>query len=215
MSKADTLLKKATAFERLALYSDRKTFLQSLAQTAPAAPGLDANSRMLVNQALQIMKQLGVDEEVTRPLADALIFNKVDPHAIQMAFQRARFTAPAALTSGPALEQLKNIVSQIKWPSTGQPEQPTDVGTGTGTRAPAAAQLPSIDKQLQKALFDYAIQVGGLGPDPEKQKADGVWGPETRKAIEGIRHYFTRSHPQNKPMSDQEVLNAVKFQGRQ
>jgi hypothetical protein len=34
MSKADTLLKKATSFERLALYSDRKAFLQALAQDA-------------------------------------------------------------------------------------------------------------------------------------------------------------------------------------
>jgi hypothetical protein len=32
MSKADTLLKKATFFERLAVYSDRKSFLQALAQ---------------------------------------------------------------------------------------------------------------------------------------------------------------------------------------
>lgn len=32
MSKADTLLKKATFFERLALYGDRKSYLQSIAQ---------------------------------------------------------------------------------------------------------------------------------------------------------------------------------------
>lgn len=32
MSKADTLLKKATFFERLAIYSDRKSFLQALSQ---------------------------------------------------------------------------------------------------------------------------------------------------------------------------------------
>lgn len=35
MSKADTLFKKATAFERLALYSDRQAFLQALAQQKP------------------------------------------------------------------------------------------------------------------------------------------------------------------------------------
>lgn len=34
MSKADVLLQKATAFERLSLYSDRKTFLQRIAQDA-------------------------------------------------------------------------------------------------------------------------------------------------------------------------------------
>lgn len=36
MSKADTLLKRAAAFEKLALYSDRKSFLQALAQNPPA-----------------------------------------------------------------------------------------------------------------------------------------------------------------------------------
>lgn len=33
MSKADVLLKKASSFEKLALYSDRKNFLQAIAQT--------------------------------------------------------------------------------------------------------------------------------------------------------------------------------------
>lgn len=32
MSKADLLLKKAASFEKLAIYSDRKTFLQAVAQ---------------------------------------------------------------------------------------------------------------------------------------------------------------------------------------
>lgn len=32
MSKADTLLKKATFFEKLALYSDRKVFLQAISE---------------------------------------------------------------------------------------------------------------------------------------------------------------------------------------
>lgn len=52
MSKADTLLKKATFFERLAIYSDRKSFLQALAQggatdpdwmNAMSSPYTDAN----------------------------------------------------------------------------------------------------------------------------------------------------------------------------
>jgi hypothetical protein len=38
MSKADTLLKKATVFERLALYSDRKAFLGALAQNSARIP---------------------------------------------------------------------------------------------------------------------------------------------------------------------------------
>jgi hypothetical protein len=37
MSKADVLLKKATSFEKLALYSDRKTFLKALSQADSGA----------------------------------------------------------------------------------------------------------------------------------------------------------------------------------
>ena len=33
MSKADTLLKKATSFEKLAVYSDRKSFIRAIAQS--------------------------------------------------------------------------------------------------------------------------------------------------------------------------------------
>ena len=38
MSKADKLLKKAESFEKLAIYSDRRTFLRSLAQDQPGLP---------------------------------------------------------------------------------------------------------------------------------------------------------------------------------
>lgn len=38
MSKADVLLKKASSFERLALYSDRKVFLQAIAQDVQQFP---------------------------------------------------------------------------------------------------------------------------------------------------------------------------------
>ena len=52
MSKADVLLQKATAFERLSLYSDRKTFLQRIAQDAtvqqfPAGSGAGINAPMV------------------------------------------------------------------------------------------------------------------------------------------------------------------------
>lgn len=59
MSKADTLLKKATFFERLAIYSDRKSFLQALAQGgatdndwmgAMHSPFTDANVKAKLDQ---------------------------------------------------------------------------------------------------------------------------------------------------------------------
>lgn len=59
MSKADTLLKKATFFERLAVYSDRKSFLQALAQggatdpdwmSSMSSPFTDANVKNKLDQ---------------------------------------------------------------------------------------------------------------------------------------------------------------------
>ena len=77
MSKADTLLKKATAFERLALYSDRKTFLQSLSQ---ATPGLDQTSRDLIGKCALINVQavgetFGAFMSVFRSPFNEFIFN--------------------------------------------------------------------------------------------------------------------------------------------
>lgn len=48
MSKADELLKKATFFEKLALYSDRKAFLQAIAEQNPNqqnTPAKDASKK--------------------------------------------------------------------------------------------------------------------------------------------------------------------------
>lgn len=210
MSKADTLLKKATAFERLALYSDRKSFLQSLAQSTT---GLDQTSRDLLGKAMQVMQQIGISQETIAPLGSAILFNKVDPQAIRQAFQKAQFEVPA-LSTGPQLAFLKSILSQIKFPSSGSLEQSptTDVGVGA---APGKAEYPSIDKQSQKAVFDFAVQEGGIVPDPEKQQADGALGPETRKALEAVKNYFAKAHPQNPRMTDQQAIRAATFKGRQ
>lgn len=53
MSKADTLLKKATFFERMALYSDRKAFLQSLAGGATDDWGPQAATDAQIKASLQ------------------------------------------------------------------------------------------------------------------------------------------------------------------
>jgi hypothetical protein len=166
MSKADMLLKKATFFERMALYADRKSFLQSVAQgqvmTLPVQEiKSDPNevNRMLVNQALQIMQQAGVDEATTAPLGNAILFNKWDVPAIQRAIQNATMTKMSPLTYSAQIKQLQDISRRIKAPT---PDKVASFLVRAQTD-PSASVDPSlkfksqIDKLFREA---YAILAG-------------------------------------------------------
>lgn len=176
MSKADTLLKRATFFERMALYSDRKTFLQSVAQEeeggyvwnqteqsdadatrfmvgGPPATGLDEMSRKNLQQILSILQQLGVDQSITAPIGNAVVFNKVDPQAIRSAVQRAE-TSKASLSSGPQFKQVKDLLSQVKWPGTVMSLPTTVISRGA---------------QKLNTLLDKYAQEGGYTWNPMEQ----------------------------------------------
>jgi hypothetical protein len=207
--ESDDLLKKASLFERLALYSDRKSFLEAVAQAAPADP-----NRALINKALQLMQQAGVDEATTAPLGNAVLFNKVDIPAIQRAIQNARFKLNP-LTQQNVINELMSISGQLKATLTPEEEAqkamsgPPDIEFGFGNG------LPPINPNDQKAVFQFAVEMGQLVPDPAKQKPDGQLGPETRKALEGVKNYFAKQNPQNPRMTDQQAIQAAKFKGRQ
>lgn len=207
MSKADTLLKKATFFERMALYSDRKAFLQAIAQDNQAQQP-DPN-RNVIWQALQIMQQAGVDEATTAPLGNAVTFGKTDIPAIQRAIQNATLTKMNPLTQQAQIDQLKQLSRSLKAPMT-EAEQgmagPADV-TFPADRITALAPINQAD---QEAVFKF-VTVNGLGIPG---KVDGKLGKETRTALEAIKNYFAKANPQNKRMSDQEAIHAAKFQGR-
>ncbi len=75
MSKFDSLLKKAELFERLAIYGDRKTFLQALAQTPsltgpvppiPGSPGTAGGRPLTLSEQLTgVINQPAHKPEVT------------------------------------------------------------------------------------------------------------------------------------------------------
>lgn len=194
MSKADTLLKKATAFERLALYSDRKTFLKSLAQDA-AAPSLDQNSKDLLGKAMQIMQQIGISQETMAPLGSAYLFNKVDPNAIRQAFQKAQFEVPA-LSTGPQLGMLKQLLSQIKFPGSGSVEESSPSANIGGSPASAVSQFPAIDPKEQNDVFRIATIEGLIVPPDAKRASDGKLGPQTKAAIKALRSAKNKTNGQ-------------------
>jgi hypothetical protein len=207
VSLADTLLKKASAFERLALYSDRKSFLQSLSQ---ATTGLDDASKGLINQALSLMQQIGVSEQTFAPLSNALLFNKVDPNAIRQAFQKAQFEIPA-LSTGPQLGMLKQLLSQIKFPGSGSVEESSPSANIGGSPASAVSQFPAIDPKEQNDVFRIATIEGLIVPPDSKHMSDGKLGPQTRAAIKALRGAKDKTNgqplfPELTQMSDTDVL---------
>jgi len=123
--------------------------------------GLSKEQRALLGQAISLMKQMGVDESVSKPLQDALSFNKVDPAAINVAVQKAQSANPTV--AGGKGQQLKSIISQI-FPSGGEAAAPQ--------KAPGGKVEGKIDPAVQKAL--------GV-------ESDGWLGPETRKALDAFK----------------------------
>jgi hypothetical protein len=213
MSKADTLLKKATFYERMAIYSDRKTFLQALAQPAPVShPGdleeeaLNKN-KQLIGRALQLMQQSNVDSNITAPLGNAVIFNKIDIPAIKKVIENVRLTGKISPLS-PAWSELNSIMSQLQNtssltqdPGVGESpmvfDHPTDRITG----------FAPIDQEQQEALSRF-VTVNGLGLP---LRVDGKLGPDTRKALDAFKKYLTEKNPEKPKLSDAQALETVKF----
>jgi peptidoglycan hydrolase-like protein with peptidoglycan-binding domain len=196
MSKADTLLKRAGFYEKMALYSDRKTFLQAVAQAAPAS---DPN-RQLINKALQLLQQSGADEATTAPLVSAITFNKVDVPAIRKSIQTAILTGKLSpLSHGPEIQELKNISSQLKTESELAMAGPADMEFIPDPKADQikARAYPPVPVDVQNAL--NKLMGAGLKPD-------GQLGPQTRKALDAFRGQY--NVPGN--FSDQEVFQVIK-----
>jgi len=205
--EAGDLLNKATLFERLALYSDSKSFLQALAQ----APAADPN-RQLIWRALQLMQSAGVDEATTQPLGQAVTFNKVDISAIKRAIQDAILTGKLSpLAHGPEINELRNISSQLKAPLT--PEQ-QEVQQGMAGPPDVTFQpdkitgLAPVDRAQQNALGKFVTVEGLVFVDPKKMN-DGQLGPDTRKALNAFKQWYNSKATGKKITSDSEALQFV------
>src|SRR5579885_2559137 len=91
MSKVQSLIKKATVFEKLAKHGSRKEFLQSLAQDAD----LKARARALASKVSAIMDKANVeDEKIRNGLGNVSLFGKTDPQSLREAAQAAMSLMP-------------------------------------------------------------------------------------------------------------------------
>lgn len=208
MSKADTLLKKATFFERMALYSDRKSYLQALAQGNP--PALDKNTRDLLFEAQNILQNAGLDASA---IGNVIVFNKLDQFGAAMKSIRDALMLGKLSPLSDEYKRLQTISTQVKAPPT-EAEQamagPADMTFEPDPKKDVVHGLPPINKADQEAVFRF-VTIQGLGIPG---KVDGQLGKETRTALEAIKNYFAKANPQNPRMTDQQAIQAAKFQGR-
>lgn len=197
MSKADTLLKKATFFERMALYSDRKSYLQALAQENP--PALDKNTRDLLFEAQNILQNAGLDASA---IGNVLVFNKMDQFGAALKSMRDALMLGKLSPLSDEYKRLQTISTQVKAPPT-ETEQAMAGPADITFKPDRITGFPPIDRASQKAVFDFATK--GVG------KVDGALGPETRAALDKIKDYFKGVNPQNPRMTDQQAIQAAKF----
>jgi hypothetical protein len=254
--EANTLLDKAIVFERLALYSDRKSFLEALGQAPPPAGG-DAQVKAAVdalNSALQTWISTSAEKQDDIPgrmrglppgvrgpssnLTQAAKYQSFDIDVLRQLYSSAAELAAVNKnlrnesddvrrswlnTVFPAAQRLMDVTgSQIKaldeWR---QNMPPGDSGGSTGDNVlqvpevtvegrPPARGLPPIKREDQQALARFVMGEGLTFVDPAKMN-DGQLGPETRKALEAVKDYFAKAHPQNPRMTDQQAITAAKF----
>lgn len=215
MSKADTLLKRATFFERMALYSDRKAFLQSLAQTGgasgewPAAKELPADVAQGINS---VMKDLAA----TKPESSAQLQNRLqsfyegtnqDMGQLAQALSEAANTIPGDHTGQVqrALDLANRVRQMVEQPQQSEPANETMVMPTDRITA-----FPPIDKGQQEALARFLTINGITFVDPKKLN-DGKLGPETRKGLNAFKQWYNAKATGKKITSDAEALQLVKY----
>lgn len=214
MSKADTLLKRATFFERMALYSDRKAFLRALAQDAqwPAAstlpPGIAEGLNSLIKDLAATKPESS--QALQNQLLDFYQGGKTDMGQLAQLVGDAANTIPGDHTTQVqnALALAEKIRGLVQQPAQ-QQEQGEAAGGGSPMVMPTAhiTGFTPISKEDQKAVFDFAGMQGQI---------DGQLGKETRSALNAVKDYFVRTQPQSYPnrnsMSDQQAIAAAKWQ---
>lgn len=174
MSKADTLLKKAEFYEKLALYSDRQAFLQAIAQQSFMTEKFGPQLKSQLDTVIRDMGALGVSPALINKLTDMSEsyspFNRV---LLVSDLVQAASQYPRTPQAAPQLQNLQSLIASLRGPET-KPDTEEPYGTGTGTKVneapmkPWHSKYPPIDPKYQRML--------GVN-------SDGSLGPQTQSAL--------------------------------
>ena len=199
MSKADTLLKKATFFERLALYYDRKVFLQSIAQTTydptltnaivgftdyvRSQPGLPAQVKSVANEIDSNLRSLPPNQQGTVVSAVKQLVGRIWNEL--RGSVDSTVLAELGRRSGAVDDAYAKMQAQPKFDVPSAETQKTitlPTIEYTSPRQQATSKFPAIDKTFQTML--------GVNPD-------GQLGPQTQAAIDLYKKSRNITEPGN------------------
>ena len=198
-SKVDSLLKKAAAFERLAVYGDRKAFLQALAQNLPRVlvPGPGGGSQWVDPNVPPPARPAPPAPPAARPVAPPAPLNPprlprvvvpaeggggqwADPNTAPVVNQTA--VPPSSDESPIPFQHLMNApaTKEQQFPSSGGIGALQDFLNNTVFRQEiAAGQMAKLDKdntlgpKTLKRLNQWAEKTG-VGPDIVKEVIDSA-----------------------------------------
>lgn len=204
---SNELLDKVSFYERLALYSDRGSFLKALAQT-PAQP--------LSNEVRQQIDSAMKDLSMTKP---------DDPKSKQLVNQLMNFYQGTNTDMGQLIQTLREAANTIPGNNMTQVQRVLDFASSLEQKQQQASApadetvympedkikgLRPINKEQQSALGKFVTVNGLVFVDPMKMN-DGQLGRETRKALDAFKKWYNEKATGKKITSDDEALQFAKY----
>jgi hypothetical protein len=190
MSKADALLKRAVFYEKLALYSDRKAFLQAIAQQSYLTQKFGPQIKSQLNSVIGDMGAMRVDPSLINQISDmsdsSTPFNR---YTLIAALSQAAAKYPKTREAAPQLQNIQNLIAALKDPQEAPPlSQEEAMGTGTGTRVTEEkSKYPYFPSKTQDQLNQILIPYGKIGVP---LKLDNSLGPLTQGALKAFEQTY-------------------------
>lgn len=196
MTKANSLLKKAQLFEKLAVHGSRRAYLRSLAFDQEAFDAALSATKKYLADAKNVLG--GEASIVPEPSDVDQISSQIDRMSKLLSVlpdgdkkNRATSDLLGARTS---LKKTKELAPQL-------PTEPTQEDDTEGTQMMPAEEIkgksygyPSVPKDIQQAIGLAGAQV------------DGILGPETRRRLDVTKLYYKL--PSNTP--DVELYKKIR-----
>lgn len=192
MKKIDSLLKKAELYEKLAIYSDRKLFLKSLAQ----ARALNNDMRSRLSSLIADLYALTGNR--TKNLQDNLQSfydgTKTDWLDLSQTIREAAALIPTS-TNGPQHDRALELAQMVQNLTPATEAGPDLVGGSSRDYSsspqsnindyskPATQTYNPIPKDVQKMLSEISTAKGWGLP----LKIDGTIGPDTQRALNSFK----------------------------
>ena len=199
-------MKKVSGFERLAVYSDQKTFLKSLAQHFDSVTLKEELERLIAD--LGALPQNNHNKDLTDKLMDMLNSgdSAVDLDQLAQTAQQAYIRLSDGQHSTQANNALDLAGKVQKLIATQDAQEPSlEQPMATRTTPPIKPDFTPIDPAVQVKLNQLLVPSG----DIKELNPDGKLGPLTQKAIEKFREKYRV--PGNYSLKD--TLDVIKNAG--